>query len=81
MPPAFTTNAQSAKPLEENAITRIAVENGFPSRQPAKTSKIEKRKPRIHRTGRNQQFNAKATPERIGKSYSLANEKFPSESS
>jgi hypothetical protein len=49
--------------------------NNFPSRQAAKAPSAPRRKRRVYRTGRNQQFNAKATPETIEKIYKLANEK------
>jgi hypothetical protein len=74
-PPVFTTKPKSEKPVEEDAIARIAEQNNFPSRQATKAAKTERRKPRIHRTGRNQQFNAKATAETIGKIYKLADER------
>jgi len=73
--PAFTVKPRPEKPVEEETIARIAEQNNFPSRQAPKTPKTERRKPRIHRTGRNQQFNAKATAETIDKIYKLANEK------
>jgi hypothetical protein len=74
-PPVFTTKPKAEKPIEEETITRIAEENKFPSRQAARPVKVERRKPRIHRTGRNQQFNAKATAETINKIYKLADER------
>jgi hypothetical protein len=73
--PVFATKPKAGKPVEEGAVDRLAEDHNFPSRQPAKASKVEKRKPRIHRTGRNQQFNAKATAETINKIYQLADEK------
>jgi hypothetical protein len=73
-PPSFTTKPKKEKPVEEEAIAHLAEQNNFPSRQPVKPPKVERRKPRIHRTGRNQQFNAKATKETIDKIYKLANE-------
>ena len=75
-PPVFTTKPRTQKPVEEAAIARIAEENKFPSRQAAtaKPPKAERRKPRIHRTGRNVQFNAKATAETIIKIYKQADE-------
>jgi hypothetical protein len=73
--PSFTTKPKNEKPVEEETIARIAEQNNFTSRQQPKAPKAERRKPRIHRTGRNQQFNAKATPETIDKFYKLANEK------
>jgi hypothetical protein len=74
-PPVFTTKPRTAKPVEEETIARIAEENRFPSRQAAKPAKAERRKPRIHRTGRNQQFNAKATAETIARIYKNADER------
>jgi len=72
--PAFTTKAKTDKPITKETIERIAEENNFPSRQ-AKTPSAPRRKPRVYRTGRNQQFNAKATPETIQRFYKLADEK------
>lgn len=74
-PPVFSTKPKPEKSVETETITRIAAENNFPSRQAAKAPKTERRKPRIHRTGRNQQFNAKATSETIGKIYKLADDR------
>ncbi len=73
-PPMFTTKPKKDKPVAEETIAYLAEQNNFPSRQAAKPPKAERRKPRIHRTGRNQQFNAKATKETIDKIYRLANE-------
>jgi hypothetical protein len=74
-PPVFTTKEKPRTPVQKETIERIATENNFPSRQAAKSSSAVRRKPRIYRTGRNQQFNAKATPETIARFYKLANEK------
>ena len=74
-PPVFTTKPRPEKPVEEETIARIAEQNNFPSRQATKPSRVERRKPRTHRTGRNQQFNAKATVETINKIYKLADER------
>jgi hypothetical protein len=73
--PVFTTKAKPEKPVPTETIERIAEQNNFPSRQAPKSTKAERRKPRIHRTGRNQQFNAKATPETIQKFYKVADDK------
>jgi hypothetical protein len=74
--PAFSTKPKPEKPIEPEALTEIAEQNNFTSRQVAKPAKKgERRKPRLHRTGRNMQFNAKATPETIAKFYRLADEK------
>jgi hypothetical protein len=74
-PPVFTPKPRKEKPVEEEAIARIAEQNNFPSRQAAKSPNAVRRKPRIYRTGRNQQFNAKATPETIQRFYKAADEK------
>ena len=74
-PPVFTTKPKPEKPISEDAIERLAEQNNFPSRQATKSPKAERRKPRIHRTGRNQQFNAKASAETINKIYKLADER------
>jgi hypothetical protein len=74
-PPVFTTKPKTAKPVDEETIVRLAEEHKFPSRQVAKSTRTERRKPRIHRTGRNVQFNAKATMETINKIYKLADER------
>src|SRR5580692_2894198 len=73
--PAFTTKPRKEKPVAEETIARIAEDNNFVSRQAPKTAKESRRKRRVYRTGRNQQFNAKATPETIDRFYKLANEK------
>jgi hypothetical protein len=74
-PPVFTTKPRKETHIEEDAIEHIARENNFPSRQAPKPAKAERRKPRVYRTGRNQQFNAKATPETIQRFYKAADEK------
>jgi hypothetical protein len=74
-PPVFTTKPKPEKPVEEETIARIAEANNFPSRQATKPAKVERRKPRVYRTGRNQQFNAKVTAETMAKIYKLADEK------
>ena len=73
--PAFTTKPKAGKPVAEETITQLAEDNGFPSRQPAKPAKSARRKPRIHRTGRNQQFNVRAKAETVAKIYKIADEK------
>ncbi|MGO9338900.1 MAG: hypothetical protein ACLPY1_15485 [Terracidiphilus sp.] len=73
-PPIFTTKPRAEKRVEEKAIAQLAEQNNFPSRQAARAPRVERRKPRIHRTGRNQQFNAKATAETISRVYKQADE-------
>src|SRR5580704_13568271 len=72
--PSFTTKARTDKPVAKETVERIAEENNFPSRQ-AKAPSAPRRKPRVYRTGRNQQFNVKATPETIDRFYKQANER------
>jgi hypothetical protein len=72
--PSFATKPKPDQPAGTETMERIAEENNFPSRQ-AKPPSAPRRKRRVYRTGRNQQLNAKATPETIEKFYKLANEK------
>jgi len=74
-PPVFATKPRTGNPVEEATLARIAEENKFPSRQATKPVKAERRKPRIYRTGRNVQFNAKVTAETMSKIYRLADQK------
>lgn len=73
--PAFNTKPKAGKPVPEETITQLAEDNGFPSRQPMKTVKPTRRKPRIHRTGRNQQLNVRAKAETVAKIYKLADDR------
>jgi hypothetical protein len=74
-PPIFTTKPRSEKRVEEKTIAQIADENNFPSRQATtRPARAKRRKPRIYRTGRNEQFNAKATAETIDRVYKQADE-------
>lgn len=54
------------------AIERISQEEKFPSRQASRPVKTLTRKRRVHRTGRNQQFNVKVTAETVERFYRLA---------
>ena len=73
-PPVVATKPRKEIPVEEAAIEQVAEAHNFPSRQAKKAAKVEKRKPRIYRTGRNVQFNAKITAETNDKIYKLADE-------
>ena len=73
--PNFTTKPKPERTVTEEAIEDIAARNNFPSRQAPKKPKSERPKPRIHRTGRNQNFNAKVTTETLAKIYKLADER------
>jgi len=74
-PPVFTTKPKAEKPVEEETIAKLSEQNNFPSRQASKPAKVERRKMRVYRTGRNQQFNAKMTAETVARIYKLADEK------
>lgn len=74
-PPVFTTKAKGEKTVPTETIERIAKDNKFPSRQAAKPPKEPRRKRRVYTTGRNQQFNIKATTETIDRFCSMADER------
>ena len=73
--PSFTVKPKAEKPVEEEAVARIAAENNFPSRQAPKISRELKRRRRVYTTGRNRQVNLKATNETIERFYKLADER------
>lgn len=73
--PPFTVKPRKETQPAEDAIARIAKENNFPSRQAPKGAKEPRRKRRVHRTGRNQQFNLKATTETVERFYKMADER------
>lgn len=54
----------------KDAIRQVSEENNFPSRSPEHSKPVVAQ--RRHRTGRNAQFNIKATPETIARFTSLA---------
>jgi hypothetical protein len=71
--PAFTTKPKPERQVEPEAIAEVAEQNNFTSRQaPKSAKKAERRKPRIHRTGRNVQFNTKAQQDTIDRFYRQA---------
>lgn len=74
-PPVFTTKAKTEKPLPTETMERIAEENNFPSRQAVKMPKEPRRKRRVYTTGRNRQFNIKATAETVERFYKMADER------
>jgi hypothetical protein len=73
-PPVFTTKPKKESAVEEETIARIAEENNFPSRQAPKALREPKRKRRVYTTGRNRQFNIKATNETVERFYKMADE-------
>lgn len=79
----FNVSEQPARKPAKAAIDQVAAVHGFPSREakkevkPAKQAAVaapsmEGRQRRRYRTGRNQQFNIKATPETIDRFYKAA---------
>lgn len=71
----FRVKPRKEAPFAEEAIAQIAKENNFPSRQAPKTAKEPRRKRRVYRTGRNQQFNLKATAETVERFYKMADQR------
>ena len=75
-PPVFATKAKTDKPIATATIERLAEENNFPSRQAVKPQPKEpRRKRRVYTTGRNRQFNIKATAETVERFYKMADER------
>ena len=74
-PPVFTTKTRTEAPVPPDTIERIAQENNFPSRQAAQAPKEPRRKRRVYTTGRNRQFNIKATAETVDRFYKMADER------
>jgi hypothetical protein len=73
--PTFTVKPKKDQPLAEEAISRFAVENDFPSRQAPRAMREPRRKRRVYTTGRNRQFNIKATTETVDRFYRMADER------
>jgi hypothetical protein len=73
--PVFTTKPKREKPVEADVIARLAEDNNFPSRQATKTPKEPRRKRRVYTTGRNRQFNIKATSETVERFYKMADDR------
>jgi hypothetical protein len=68
---------QKSKPsAPPEKVRQVSEGASFTSREPAepKAAKTTKRQPRLHRTGRNMQFNIKADPEIIEEFYRIADE-------
>ena len=73
--PTFPTKPKASEPVAADQVERIAKEHNFPSRQPVKAKQRPPRRIARHRTGRNQQFNIKATAETIERFYKLADKR------
>jgi hypothetical protein len=74
-PPVFEVKSKAEKPIPNDAVDRIADDNGFPSRQARKTVPAPMRKRRVYRTGRNRNFSMKATSEAVERFYKIADER------
>jgi hypothetical protein len=59
-----------ARPTQQQ-VKAVSEAANFPSRESAKSPPRPKREPRRHRTGRNVQFNAKASQETIDRFYAI----------
>ena len=59
-------------PVQREAIRQVSEANNFPSRAPEPAKPIMASQQRRRRTGRNVQFNIKATPETIARFTALA---------
>lgn len=70
-------SAPKPKPVETKALSRIAEEHGFPSRQPLAADPAPVARPARRRyvTGRNRQLNIKATNETVERFIRLADER------
>ena len=62
----------SARPTQQQ-VKAVSEAANFPSREGSKPATRAKREPRRHRTGRNVQFNAKASQETIDRFYAITN--------
>lgn len=74
-PPVFATKPKAVKAVQEDTIQRIAEDNNFPSRQAPKAPIVPRRRRRVYTTGRNRQFNIKATAETVERFYKMADER------
>lgn len=73
-PPVFTPKPKTEKLVQKDAISRVAEENNFPSRQAPKAATPRRREQRRYRTGRNQHLGIKATAETIERFYKAVDE-------
>jgi hypothetical protein len=68
----FTTAPPKKPKVEKEAIRKVSEQNNFPSRSPERSKPLAKAQQRRRRTGRNMQFNIKATPETIARFTAIA---------
>ena len=72
--PTFDRKPKPVRPQQVEGINQVADESGFVSREPAKP-RTPKRKPRLYRTGRNQNFTLKVTGETRDRFHKLADQR------
>ena len=73
--PVFEPKRKPETQVAKDAVNRVADDNNFPSRQPPKVAKEPRRKRRVYTTGRNRQFNIKATSETVERFYRMADDR------
>lgn len=73
--PAFQTKQRPDAPIAKDAIDGLAEANNFPSRQPRNEPRVRRRKPRVYRTGRNQNFSLKVSASTQDRFYQAADER------
>lgn len=74
-PPEFQPKPKQERKTPNEAIEKMAEENGFPSRQAPKQPRAPKRKPNYYRTGRDRQLNLKATDQTVERLHKLTAER------
>jgi hypothetical protein len=70
--PVFQTKPKSEKLVAKEGVDKIAEANNFLSRQPTKSPASQRRKRRVHRTGRNQHLSMRVTVETLERFYKAA---------
>jgi hypothetical protein len=77
----FQPEPQAPTPaIDRDRLSAISEASNFPSRQPRRTPRVPekpnapRREPRIYRTGRNVQFNMKASQATVDAFYAISNQ-------
>ena len=73
--PTFETKQSSQPAIARETIDDIADAHNFPSRQARSETKPRRRKPRVYRTGRNQNFSLKVSAATQDRFYKAADER------
>jgi hypothetical protein len=68
----FKPTPAKKPPVQKEAIREVSEANNFPSRAPERARPLKSVVQRRRRTGRNVQFNIKATPETVARFTALA---------